>query len=758
MNREPDDSVRARIPKLSFTVAVTGHRAIDAPAALTASVARILDVCAAKIDAKLQPLAAAGNPARLLTPLLASADAPDLRFLSALARGADLAGMEAALAAKRWACEAILPFAVDDYAETFEGDTEAIERMRAIASGRIPCLEIADRRWSSLPDTELDKRWRERRYTLLGQFLVRRADLLIAVWNGRPARGLGGTAEVVLQAWRSGVPVLWIDVATLDERSLIPAGESTVPDAIDNPDLYAVPGAEKAIDRAVAQVLVGQPDPAHPDDAAPARDYVEREQLSRWYADGSDKPVEGTHAWAYAWLLWRVQGETDLRKWPFQRLRPVRRWDWSLLAPWRPGWSPVPLWRWFTPWYRLHVIALASWTKAKLQPTPPPRIRAAPAPTEADMARWRADTAQIDACTSADKALMPFFARADAIATRLSHRYRSGYVVIFALAALAVLLAALWLVAEPIKVLLVGAEIGAILLILFIWAELSDRRHWWIRGNNTHQRYIDARFLAESVRGAQPLSWIGFAGRRQINDVEPPETAPAESPSGPRHRGRQHRPRSRLWMPEFANAVMALPPLPAAKVTPQRIGVMTLGLINIVADQQAYHANNQRRLKQLHEALDNAGFWSVMGAALVSTAFVAAAILVAVSHGEMGLLVNLEALEHAGGAGFTRLAHLAALAGSVGPAMAAAMAGIRYHGDFERFAERSRMTGYLLGRLADRGWRLWRRAGDCAPGACPDGPPLFEELYELMLDTQALLDDDLLDWRFAYQARPLPLP
>ena len=46
-----------------------------------------------------------------------------------------------------------------------------------------------------------------------GQALVDRCDHLFAVWDGRPARGLGGTADVVTYAKTRGRPVtvLWVE-------------------------------------------------------------------------------------------------------------------------------------------------------------------------------------------------------------------------------------------------------------------------------------------------------------------------------------------------------------------------------------------------------------------------------------------------------------------------------------------------------------------------------------------------------------------
>ncbi|MCF3104722.1 hypothetical protein IPZ58_24475 [Streptomyces roseoverticillatus] len=50
------------------------------------------------------------------------------------------------------------------------------------------------------------------------ELLVGLVDEVFAVWDGHPARGYGGTADVVAYARRTGVPVrvLWPDGATRD--------------------------------------------------------------------------------------------------------------------------------------------------------------------------------------------------------------------------------------------------------------------------------------------------------------------------------------------------------------------------------------------------------------------------------------------------------------------------------------------------------------------------------------------------------------
>ena len=50
------------------------------------------------------------------------------------------------------------------------------------------------------------------------QFMIDHADELYAVWDGQPARGYGGTADVVAYARQRGVPVrvIWPDGAERD--------------------------------------------------------------------------------------------------------------------------------------------------------------------------------------------------------------------------------------------------------------------------------------------------------------------------------------------------------------------------------------------------------------------------------------------------------------------------------------------------------------------------------------------------------------
>jgi len=51
----------------------------------------------------------------------------------------------------------------------------------------------------------------ERAYYEAGKVIVNRSALIIAVWNGKPAKGLGGTADVVRYAQQKSKVVIHID-------------------------------------------------------------------------------------------------------------------------------------------------------------------------------------------------------------------------------------------------------------------------------------------------------------------------------------------------------------------------------------------------------------------------------------------------------------------------------------------------------------------------------------------------------------------
>lgn len=125
-----------------------------------------------------------------LRALLARYRPEDLTGLSCLAPGADSLFAEAVLTAGG-RLVAVLPCA--RYGESLTGPQRPLfDRLAAAAAETV-----------TLPRPVPD----DAAYRAANAELLLRADLLVAVWDGREGRGPGGTADMVAEARRAGVPV-----------------------------------------------------------------------------------------------------------------------------------------------------------------------------------------------------------------------------------------------------------------------------------------------------------------------------------------------------------------------------------------------------------------------------------------------------------------------------------------------------------------------------------------------------------------------
>lgn len=136
--------------------------------------------------------------ARFLSALAAGAGGRPLVALSALAEGSDRAFAAAALDLG-WRLHVVLPFARDQYVTTFGDQADTVEFDRLLAAAR---------RVESLPGS-LDRA--NEGYEAVGIETVRQSDVLLAVWDGKPAAGKGGTPHVIEMALVVGKPVIWLD-------------------------------------------------------------------------------------------------------------------------------------------------------------------------------------------------------------------------------------------------------------------------------------------------------------------------------------------------------------------------------------------------------------------------------------------------------------------------------------------------------------------------------------------------------------------
>ncbi len=146
-----------------LVIGVTGHRTLADE-----------DRVAAKIDA-------------VLAEITREASGQGLVVLSPLAEGADRLVAARALALPGATLEAVLPLDEAEYEADF-----ATEASRAEFRSLLSRAKIVHR----LPRAPN----REEAYAAAGRFVVDHCDVLVAIWDGQPANGPGGTANVVAYA------------------------------------------------------------------------------------------------------------------------------------------------------------------------------------------------------------------------------------------------------------------------------------------------------------------------------------------------------------------------------------------------------------------------------------------------------------------------------------------------------------------------------------------------------------------------------
>jgi hypothetical protein len=121
-----------------------------------------------------------------------------LVIISSLAEGSDRIVAAAGLAAG-FALQVVLPFERAEYARDFETQTSRteFEQLLARACDVFELGGVAGER--------------PRAYEAAGLFMLANIDMLIAIWDGKVAAGVGGTAQIVERAIADGIAVVWIE-------------------------------------------------------------------------------------------------------------------------------------------------------------------------------------------------------------------------------------------------------------------------------------------------------------------------------------------------------------------------------------------------------------------------------------------------------------------------------------------------------------------------------------------------------------------
>lgn len=234
-------------PRLALNVGITGHRAKALGDELTVNVRKTLDTVFASLKQAAFDL-------RVRESELFDPTDPILRLHTPLASGSDQLAAQSARA-NEFQMRALLPFTVEEYQRDFRGEELALFNEHLNDADTVMALP-GDR---SAQDG----------YVLVGKAVIATSDVIIAIWDGEPANGPGGTAHVVELALRESVPVihLRIDRANNDVSTvrLIVGGD------LEEPELAELSTAEHYL-KLLADILT-------------PHDGIERDHIREYYRE-----------------------------------------------------------------------------------------------------------------------------------------------------------------------------------------------------------------------------------------------------------------------------------------------------------------------------------------------------------------------------------------------------------------------------------------------------------------------------------------
>ena len=239
------------------------------------------------------------------------------------------------------------------------------------------------------------------------------------------------------------------------------------------------------------------------------------------------------------------------------------------------------------------------------------------------------------------------------LATHFAQNYRSGHVLNFVLAALAVIIGLAGFLMPAFKLALAGIEF--VLALVIILNTRFGVRHEW------HRRWLDYRQLAERLRPLRSLKLLAIA-----------------APDSP---GTATNPVARRWVEWYAAAVWRAAGCADGRIAAEAVPALAEAIATHEVDPQvAYHRASSRQVMLLDQRLEriSAGaFWTTM----IASAGTIAALAWAPDWVD-------------------QWQHWLTLVSAGLPTIGAAVFGIRFQGDFGGSALRSDATAASLGRLA----------------------------------------------------------
>lgn len=307
-----------------------------------------------------------------------------------------------------------------------------------------------------------------------------------------------------------------------------------------------------------------------------------------------------------------------------------------------------------------------------------------------------------------DREVMQRFAWADGISARLSDAYRGGMTTSFVLSAMAITCGIAY---EPFagpeyKWLFATGEfllLAAILVI--IWR--GEKARW-------HKRWFETRRVGEYFRHAPILLLLGVA--------RPP--------------GRWPKGTDTSWPEYYARHALRALGLPQVALTKDYLRHAASRLLDAhVTAQRDYHRIKAKRLNTVHHRLDR------MSERLFQLAIISVSTYLILAEANFLGLISDAVLTKAG--------KYAGFLGVVFPTFGAGLAGIRYFGDFERFAAISEVTAEKLDGVHSRIDLLL---------SAPDHALSYAQVAELAHAADDIVVSEIENWQAVFGGKHISVP
>ncbi|MEM1360602.1 MAG: hypothetical protein AAGF94_02665 [Pseudomonadota bacterium] len=682
------DSVELH-PRMTLRVGVTGHRpdneamkAAIAEGGLEDKISKLLRCLSAAVQdlhAQDQNPQDIGNTTK--TAAYSSED-PEFRLATALAAGADCIAAKAAVR-EGYLLSCLLPYMQapapnrPNYRPDFTDEEWAgFQELWQIKNGPRLELDVSDENDDPLA------------YQAAGRLVLAHCDVLLAIWDGEPSGGVGGTRDTMEEALRRGHRVIWLDLKT-GNIILWPTQQQ---------------GGDPRVDPEYPRIDLekGSCDPVLQDMLETLLAFPETQSTDQSDHHNGSKGAHG-------------QTQSDTRESLKDYYDAKEKDDAYLIF----GYD----------WLRFIFNAGGSLSLKTSFVTGP----------DGDQKRWKkisdaADKIEADAnrdreslSNRIDRCIVRRWRRADRLANEFSARYRSAYVWNFISAALAVFFGLLIILYPTDYPPLEGAatafsdwktlEIKAILVLIELVLVLGILlRTWWGVKKHWHERWLDYRYIAESLRPA-PLSML--MGSSPLR----PELFPGGAPG-------------QDWVMWYVRACLREIEPPSGVIGREELRlVINAALETEVEPQIKYHALNKKRMHKLFHGIEKLAKWLLIATLGVGGLYlIVFAIYWVTDHKWLS-----DQLKSVGKPWFTFL-------GGILPVFGAALFGIRVTGDFGALERQSKRT---LASLESIQANLLK---ECNAEHSPNRIRLRRSFAHL----STVLSADVHLWGTIYSERPLP--